>query len=281
MRPLQLRMRDRLFGYRPAGHLMLAGRARTWSPPPVLWTPANFTTALWLDAADSMTITLDESNKVSQWDDKSGNDWHATQGTLAWRPLYVSNVLNGNAIVRFNGTSTRLACSLLNLSQPFSVYFVGQTNVVTGSSGSRQFIFDGLVGAANRCIFSLRGQQINKPSMWAGTVSTWDSFSSQTTTAYTLYEGIFNVSSSIIGVNAVREMIKIDGNNLKEGIVIGAHNDQSMDFLNGDIAEIIFVSGTLSTENRQIFEGYLAHKWGLEGSLPGEHPYRSSPPYNK
>ena len=29
---------------------------------------------------------------------------------------------------------------------------------------------------------------------------------------------------------------------------------------------------------RQLLEGYLAHKWGLEDSLPGGHPYKSEAP---
>ena len=55
-----------------------------------LWTPAKITTTLWLDAADSSTIT-ESGGAVSQWDDKSGNDRHATQGTAGNRPSYQNN----------------------------------------------------------------------------------------------------------------------------------------------------------------------------------------------
>ena len=48
--------------------------------------------------------------------------------------------------------------------------------------------------------------------------------------------------------------------------------------MDGAIGELIVVKGDLSTDGRQIIEGYLAHKWGLEGSLPISHPYKSSPP---
>jgi hypothetical protein len=33
-----------------------------------------------------------------------------------------------------------------------------------------------------------------------------------------------------------------------------------------------------SSEERQLTEGYLAHKYGLEGSLPSDHPYKTSAP---
>jgi hypothetical protein len=33
-----------------------------------------------------------------------------------------------------------------------------------------------------------------------------------------------------------------------------------------------------STTNRQLIEGYLAHKWGLTSSLPNDHPYKNIAP---
>ena len=35
---------------------------------------------------------------------------------------------------------------------------------------------------------------------------------------------------------------------------------------------------TVSSDDRLRMEGYLAHKWDLNGSLDGGHPYRSSAP---
>lgn len=55
------------------------GRGRT------AWTPAQISTALWLDAADSSTVTLNGST-VSQWNDKSGNGRNAVQATAANQP---------------------------------------------------------------------------------------------------------------------------------------------------------------------------------------------------
>ena len=36
--------------------------------------------------------------------------------------------------------------------------------------------------------------------------------------------------------------------------------------------------GVLTDLERQKFEGYLAHKWGFQASLPDTHPYRNAPP---
>jgi hypothetical protein len=48
--------------------------------------------------------------------------------------------------------------------------------------------------------------------------------------------------------------------------------------LRGRIGEIVYIDSNLSTLNREKLEGYLAHKWGLTGSLPGGHPYKTTAP---
>jgi hypothetical protein len=52
------------------------------------WTPAVLSTALWLDAADASTVTLNNLT-ASQWNDKSGNARNVLQATAANQPLYV------------------------------------------------------------------------------------------------------------------------------------------------------------------------------------------------
>ncbi|MFM6248178.1 MAG: hypothetical protein ACKPEQ_03330, partial [Dolichospermum sp.] len=76
---------------RPSTRLVVLGKK--------LWTPAQISTALWLDAADASTIILNGST-VSQWRDKSGNGRHVSQATAANQPLFVTNQLNGLPVIR-------------------------------------------------------------------------------------------------------------------------------------------------------------------------------------
>ena len=46
---------------------------------------------------------------------------------------------------------------------------------------------------------------------------------------------------------------------------------------NGRIGELIVLNNDSNTERHKV-EGYLAHKWGLVGSLSGSHAYRFAPP---
>jgi hypothetical protein len=48
--------------------------------------------------------------------------------------------------------------------------------------------------------------------------------------------------------------------------------------MNGYLYEVLVYSQALSVSDRQKIEGYLAWKWGLQGSLPANHPYKSAPP---
>ena len=45
-----------------------------------------------------------------------------------------------------------------------------------------------------------------------------------------------------------------------------------------NISEFIIFNDKLSSTNEQRVEGYLAHKWALQGDLPGAHNHKSSTP---
>ena len=46
------------------------------------------------------------------------------------------------------------------------------------------------------------------------------------------------------------------------------------DALSFDMCEFLLYRGVLNNTNRQIIEGYLARKWGIQSKLPANHPYR-------
>lgn len=235
-----------------------------------LWTPAEITTALWLDAADSATITLNGST-VSQWADKSGNGRHATQGTAANQP---ARIIDG---IQFDGVNDWMFSSL-NFGQPMTYYVVCKTNVATGSTGSRQYVFDGNdTAGVERNLLALRGNQTNKPSIWA---YSWLAHTASTSTSVTMYSCRFNGASSSIGVNASAVSGNAGSYVNSSGLVIGANHLKNSDFLNGVEYEIVAVA-TQST----LIEGYLAHKWDallgvttLVSALPSDHPYKSAAP---
>lgn len=67
-------------------------------------TSAN-TLALWLDASDFSSVTLEAANKVSQWRDKSPHSNDADQTASALQPVYQAAGLNGKAALQFYADS--------------------------------------------------------------------------------------------------------------------------------------------------------------------------------
>ena len=46
----------------------------------------------------------------------------------------------------------------------------------------------------------------------------------------------------------------------------------------GTVGELIVFNTKLATYQRQVLEGYLAAKWGLQASLPSTHPFTKGRP---
>jgi hypothetical protein len=53
---------------------------------------------------------------------------------------------------------------------------------------------------------------------------------------------------------------------------------KSTQSLLGEISELVYIDGSLTTTNRELTEGYLAWKWGQQAKLPAGHPYKNNPP---
>jgi hypothetical protein len=57
-------------------------------------------------------------------------------------------------------------------------------------------------------------------------------------------------------------------------------SSQELDGKLGEFFAVANIPGTSGTDLTHLTkaEGYLAHKWGLESSLPSSHPYKTSTP---
>lgn len=83
---------------------------------------------LWLDAADSSTVTLNGSN-VSEWRDKSSSGIHYSQATAAYQPGYSTSYKNGNNAVRMGASATTYLVTGADPAlsfRPATVFFVFQ-----------------------------------------------------------------------------------------------------------------------------------------------------------
>lgn len=229
----------------------------SWTITPqqrVNWTPALATTSLWLDAADTSTITI-VSGAVSQWNDKSGNAKNATQSNSSLRPA-IGTILNNRQTLDFApakgmsypSLSARSVFAVVKLSN-FDVLnpLIGVTEGLTIRLNSST-VYRNLTGGNQDDFTTPSGSifRINGTVGATGTLTNWHFISAaRSTTAAS-----FNF---IAGPDYAR-------------------------YWNGSIAEAVIFSELLGTFEIERMEGYLAHKWGLTSELPSGHPYKTNPP---
>jgi len=231
-------------------------------PPSVdLWTPSELTTSLWLDAADSETITVDGSNNVTAWQDKSGNGRDAVSEGSSEPSL-------SGTFVSFQGSEYLVISGTVPVSNDMSVFVV----------------FSRSAGVLS---LPLGGSVSNEPpyaTYWDGTNTIYSGLGS---TGFTMHG-----SSSVTG-NVLHLLTRGSGQVelWQNGATVGGPKSslsgtgsfvyvgrRASNYMVGDIAEIVMTPSALSSADRQKVEGYLAWKWGLEGFLPSGHPYKSAAP---
>lgn len=240
--------------------------------PQAPWTPAQITTAVWLDAADASTITLNGST-VSQWSDKSGNARIATQATAANQPTYVTTGLNGKPALSFDGGDF--------MSGLWSAATASQATVAIvclyASSASTQAAVSLGTGASNSGLgvgWNTLSSVFNT-FLWASGEATRAGFIATPV----IHVGVLAPSSITQSLNgntstAVIGTTPTVSTNYQVGGIGG-----TLLLSNGSrVSEVVILSSAASTDTRQKLEGYLAWKWGTEASLPVGHPYKNSPP---
>ena len=245
----------------------------------VSWTPAELTgLALWLDADDASTITLrggggpgpGGSNHVVQWDDKSGNDRNASQATASAQPAYVANSLNGNSVVRYS-TSIQFLTTNTNFGSAAqrSVFCVNTYE----AASQYQYVWHQESSADSGAALVFRAQSNFSDWQQNDTLSWADGYNSGRAPRFISNGATGDGSAAIheVSLGSQESQLRINGAsanartqltgawpNIARKFSVG-RDTQSLD---GDVAEIIYVDGVVSTTDREKVEGYLAWKWG-------------------
>jgi hypothetical protein len=231
------------------------------------WRPTQISGCqLWLDAADSRSITI-TSGKVTQWRDKSGNEYHVSGTNNGTIDTY--NSLN---VVQMNNSSS-YENSSFSLTGPLSIIvfsklrsysdggFGNWQTIIDNRTGLRQYI--GIEGSSPylRTAYRYGGNSTLNPEIWSLTFSASDN-----TTFNVNGTSTRGTSTGYGGIGFVNG-----------GIRIGFAGNNSA-YWGGWIAEIIIYNSELSSTQVQQIEGYLAWKWGLQPSIPRTHPYKTQVP---
>lgn len=202
------------------------------------WKPTDIAGCTFWVNADS--VKKDVSNYVDTLIDMSGNNNDAIQSTGAYQPLWVDNQLNGEPVIRLDGSNDELYC--------INNFVLSTVFVVTKFGTSGNFPeYNGLL-MANAGPFN---------GLIMGEGSTTNLYN----LGYTVYiNGVATFNFSPIDTYKTITTIKVP--DWVQPLYIATGNYPNR-WWNGDIAEIIIYDSALSSGDRGLVENYLMTKYAL------------------
>ncbi|MGH1402766.1 MAG: hypothetical protein ACRBDL_00830 [Alphaproteobacteria bacterium] len=207
--------------------------------------------SLWLDAADSKTITHN-SGTVGQWRDKSGHDRHAAQNNTVIQPGF--GVDSHGQYLSFNGGNLPAAGTidyfeLLAEAPGKTVFFVSDWegndySWIAGMSDTSSHIFL----RSNSYGISINGG--------SGDTGTWYVNGVEQGTGG-------DIGSPIVTNTPLVHSVKFEAGSPDSAYSrIASYNHDAGGF-DGKIREVLFFDRYLDTFERTSIENYLIKKWGI------------------
>jgi hypothetical protein len=235
--------------------------------------PLKLNPALWLDAADTTTIT-ESSGSVSQWDDKSGNGRNLVQANSVIQPSTGTATINGLNVIDFTGSGgRRLALQNNNILQD-----VGGGTIFAVVNGTYSSVFSSCVTiTTNNAAATTRAYLAanSGPIVSGGRRLDTDSFQSVASASVSnntpiVAAGFYDYANAAlrVSVNGTQTTrtggFQTAGNtsNTASRIVLGA-NDGGSEIFTGVIAEIIVTARVLTADEITSTENYLRTKWNV------------------
>jgi len=238
----------------------------------------------WYDGKDRATI-IESGGGVTNWVDKSRNGNDLTQGTAGFRPTYVLNAFDGLPAVRFDGVNDYLAklgiSPALASSDTLSVFVVQKRISQPADFVGYMSLWETIQNADfnNKPSVAFDNFTVLNPQLQTvRDLGAGDNLINDTPhptngipfVFSSIFDGAGNDSFLNGGVAGFTNPSLSTGNFNIQNIVIGARfNAGAVSFFwNGDLAEIIIYSATLSDLQRSEVEIYLINKWQINVSFP-------------
>jgi len=261
-----------------------------------LWTPAAIATDLWVDAADSSTLfdavsggsLVASDGEIARAEDKSGRGFNATQSGATLKPLRKVAVQNGLDAMLFDGSNDLLNCLTAGgilRNVPGATLIAVRQHTISPSLNRVEFqASNGTNAAQARAAIGAGGVFVNR-NYAGGRRLDADGFASSgfvalSGTGWGVHIGVFDYANSdcFQWTNGTA-----DGSNTSFQTAGNTSNTDSLaveigrTFV-GYIGEIIVLDYAADASTRQLFEGSLHWKWGLQSLLPADHPYKNAAP---
>jgi hypothetical protein len=245
---------------------------------------SDLSPTIWFDASDPLSLfdateggsPVEDNGTVARWEDKSGNAFHVSSSFSTQRPLRKVASKNGLDSVLYDGSNDVLVSSSnfsVTGNAVFTIVSVAQKAAARGS----------LCGWGNG------GAPL-------GATGHYDEFGAA---GMAYAGGNFKFMSAVDNLLNLHAMAKPAGA-ISGGKIFRNGTDVSVAGGSGSTPNIalgVFRLGSWASsltyggsvcevavlpfaddQNRQLAEGALAWKWGIESSLPNDHPYKNAAP---
>jgi hypothetical protein len=240
---------------------------------------------LWLDAQTTFAA-FSNNQVISTWADRSAN---AFSGAAVASPTVVTNGINGQRAVQFNGTSQYVNFSnVINLgTNPLYIFALVDFDSTANGAIIGKTSFRGLAGRwfLNRDNVNSLGPAAGFDATGSGVVASFVG----TSTEPQLFRGSWDRSEIRIFENgflrATNTLVNSSNLSNTDPLWVGAYPNstatapQSGFFLNGKVGEILVYNSALTFPQQEQIEGYLAQRWGLSSSLPPGSLYTNPPTF--
>jgi len=206
-------------------------------------------------ALDSRYINQGDNTVVSSWNDISGNSNNATQTLPTLQPLFRTNILSGNGVVRFDGANNYLQSPTITKTQPYTSFVISFPRTYIGGYNS---FFEDTSGGCTSLIAPQLG--VSKHDMYAGT----ELFSiNSTLNTWFLGSYVFNTTNSKITINGGNTGTGNAGSlNLNGIFILGKNSNLSRPY-NNDTAFAMVCESAFSDSLRKKVEKSAAYSFKL------------------
>ncbi len=250
------------------------GSTKVW-PAVTAWTPASIAKYWW--TADAGVTTV--SGGVSSWEDQV-TGLTLTQGTAGNRPTVSTQAaLGGETVIRFDGSNDYLQRSPLSFSSTgysFTNYVIFYNASTAQGSTLAQSRFG--AGAGRYSIISYSNAHRIIPPNFANTdnIALQNPVQVGAKVSGMMYDNAVGGPETTFWFNNLTTAVatRTDGNSDQDifqnsSLLIGAYNGSSGFsvangyYFNGDVAEVIWVEGTMDSTDRADLKSYINTKYSL------------------
>jgi len=255
--------------YKNARPTPAASLYRTLQYTPVFTPTAQLGCWVWLDGADTTTMTFSGSN-ITAWNDKSGSNRNmaaqgSTYGTYSLAdysvntvsPAYMSSSATANML-----NNAAYTIFVVERASDVGVLFGDATFVDTTTNASLHAVYTS--STTLRWGYYNNDLDITVPAL--GSTRMWTFVQPSVENRYIRLNGSL-VATHTNATKLVRFGI----------LAVGTWWGATVAGFNGKIYEFVLYAAGLSTVQLSRVEGYLAWKWKIQHLLPSTHPFRNSP----